>query len=337
MTTLKIADKDAGEAEEKPVSAGRRVPVKRILVTTVLLALIGGGSWYGWSTWTYHQTHVDTDDAQIEAHIAPVVPRAGGYVTEVLVEDNQRVNAGDPVVRIDTRDYDARIVQADAALSNAEAAVSVARANLEAAKTMVVKDEADRKRLAVLREKDEVSQQQFDAVSAAHDAAVAQQTAASRQIVAAEAQVAQKRADIEYAKLQKTYTVVPAPVSGMVSKKSIEVGQFVQSGQSLMAIVDDTRPWIVANYKETQLASMRIGQPVDIEVDAYPGTVFHGKVASMAGATGAKFSLLPPDNASGNFVKVVQRVPVKIELTDPADPAHPLRAGMSVVATVIVH
>lgn len=336
MTTSN--ESEAMDEQEPVITAPRRgrISVKRIVVVAILV----GGAIFGTKTGldlrTHHLEFIDTDDAQVDANIAPVLSRVAGYVTEVKVGDNQLVMAGDPVVTIDTRDFDMKITQADAALANAEAAVSVVKANLVAAHTAVVKSEADRKRLVVLREKDEISQQQLDAVEAAHDSAVAQETAASRQIVAAEAQVAQKKADLEFAKLQRSYTVVTAPRRGTIAKKGVEVGQFVQAGQALMAVVDDSEPWVVANYKETQLHDMHAGQPVEIEVDAYPGFLFFGTVESLSGATGAKFALLPPDNASGNFVKVVQRVPVRIALKGAGDPKHPLRAGMSVKATVDV-
>ena len=153
-------------------------------------------------------------------------------------------------------------------------------------------------------------------------------------VSAAEAEVGQKKADLEFAELQLSYASVLAPSSGTVSKKSVEVGEFVQAGQPLLAIVEDTDAWVVANFKETQLKKMRVGQSVDIEVDAYPKVIFHGRVESISAATGAKFALLPPDNATGNFTKVVQRVPVKIVLADRPDPLRPLRAGMSVNAIV---
>jgi membrane fusion protein, multidrug efflux system len=164
--------------------------------------------------------------------------------------------------------------------------------------------------------------------------------AATRQVAAAQAQVAQHQAALEAARLQLSYAVIKAPVAGFVSKKNVEVGQFVQAGQPLMAIVQQgNNPndvWVSANFKETQLAKMHPGQTAEIEVDAYPGVTFHGRVESLAAATGARFSLLPPDNATGNFTKVVQRVPVKIVLDEPPPADRPLSLGMSVVPTVHV-
>jgi membrane fusion protein (multidrug efflux system) len=160
--------------------------------------------------------------------------------------------------------------------------------------------------------------------------------AQSEQASAAAARIAQKQADLDLAKLQLSYATVTAPGSGWVTRKSVEVGQLVQAGQPLLAIVSEGQPWVVANFKETQLKKMRVGQPAIVTVDAYPKRELHGHVDSIAAATGARFALLPPDNATGNFTKVVQRVPVKIVFDEPPDPEHRLRAGMSVTAIVDV-
>jgi membrane fusion protein (multidrug efflux system) len=264
----------------------------------------------------------------------------------------------------------AAVLNAQAAVSVAEAAVSSARAtaasararisgsqaDVTAARTRQEQTAADLARYQALYSKEEVSRQQYEAARATADAArasaqsagagtesarataesaAAQVEAAERQVGAAQAQVAQHQATLEAARLQLSYATIKAPVSGTVSKKSVEVGQLVQAGQPLLAIVQGHDAWVTANFKETQLSRMHPGQPVEIEVDAYPGVTFHGKVESLAPATGARFSLLPPDNATGNFTKVVQRVPVKIAFTDPQDPKHPLRVGMN--TTVIVN
>ncbi|HEV8579212.1 MAG TPA: HlyD family secretion protein [Thermoanaerobaculia bacterium] len=365
-------------AEPAPaVKAKRRVP-RKVVVLTILALLVVVGGILGYRTIVFYEHHATTDDAQIDSHIDPVLPRVSGYVAEVLVKDNQPVRAGDVLVRIDPRDLQAKLDQEQAALLNAEAAVAVARAavagtqanvasarakasssqaDLAAARTRQQQTAADLARYKALYAKEEVSQQQYDAASAAADAAraaveaagataqssranieamSAQLAAAQRQVEAAEAQVAQHRATLEAARLQLSYAVVTAPVSGIVSKKAVEVGQFVQAGQPLLAVVQGHDTWVTANFKETQLAKMHPGQPVEIEVDAYPGRTFHGRVESLAAATGARFSLLPPDNATGNFTKVVQRVPVKIVFTDEPDTSRPLRVGMNVSVVVDV-
>jgi membrane fusion protein (multidrug efflux system) len=255
-------------------------------------------------------------------------------VTEVDVRDNENVRAGQLLLRIDTRDLQAKADTAQGALENARAQVSIARANVASARTARIKADQDLVRYRALRRKEEISQQQFDAARAAADAARSQVEAALQQVQAASAQVAQKRADLDWARLQLSYATVTAPASGIVSKKDVEVGQLVAAGQPLMAIVEGSEVWVVANFKETQLRKMRVGQKAEFTVDAYPKKEFRGRVDSFSAATGAKFSLLPPDNATGNFTKVVQRIPVKIVPTDPPDARYPLRAGMSVNAIV---
>jgi membrane fusion protein (multidrug efflux system) len=263
----------------------------------------------------------------------------------------------------------AALLNAEAAVAVAQAAVANARAlasgsaakvasnqaDVVAARSRASQAAADLARYKSLVAKEEISQQQYDAARAAAESASAnadaarattessratvqsagaQIQAATRQVEAAEAQVAQHRAALEAARLQLSYVVLKAPVAGIVSKKNVEVGQFVQAGQPLLAIVQGNDVWVSANFKETQLAKMHPGQAAEIEVDAYPNVTFKGRVESLAAATGARFSLLPPDNATGNFTKVVQRIPVKIVFTEPADPRHPLRVGMNVNVTV---
>jgi membrane fusion protein, multidrug efflux system len=308
--------------------------VRRTISLSILVLVILAGVAFGIKEITFYRHHAETDDAQIEGHIDPVLPKVSGYVTEVLVDDNQKIAAGQVIVRIDPRDLQAKVDTARAALENSRAKVAVAQANVSSARTESVRTASDLGRYRTLREKEEVSQQQYDAAKAAADSTAAGVSASEKGVTAAQADVSQKKADLDYALLQLSYATVTAPASGLVSKKNVEVGQFVQAGQPLLAIVEDAETWVVANFKETQLKKMHVGQSVEIEVDAYPKKVFHGRVDSLAAATGAKFALLPPDNATGNFTKVVQRVPVKIVFTEPPDPTWPLRAGMSVNAIV---
>jgi membrane fusion protein (multidrug efflux system) len=317
-----------------PASVEPKSRKRRPLLLGVLGLLLLAGILFGVKTILFYAHHAETDDAQVDGHIAPVLPKVSGYVTQVLVDDNQRVQAGQVVLQIDDRDLKSKVDTAAAAVDNEVAAVAVARANVTAARTTAGKTSADVARYGVLRQKEEVSAQQYDAARAASEAAAAQVEAAVRGVAAAEAKVAQKRADLDYAKLQLSYATVTSPATGVVSRKSVEVGQNVQVGQPLFAVVAEVQPWVIANFKETQLKKMRVGQPAILEIDAYPKVEFHGKVDSFSPATGAKFALLPPDNATGNFTKVIQRVPVKIVFTDKPDPNRPLRAGMSVNAIV---
>ena len=314
---------------ERPRNRLRRMATIGAVTVGVLAAVV-----WGIQTLVFYAHHAVTDDAQIEGHVFPVVPKVAGYVTEVHVVDNQRVDAGQLLVKIDARDYEARVERARAALESSKAAVAVARANVQAAATKRGMTAADLRRYSALLQKKEMAPQEFDAARAAADSAAAELEASNRQVSAAEAEVAQRSAELETVKLDLSYATLVSPSVGRVTKKNVEVGQYVQAGQALLAVVADEAPWVVANFKETQLAGVHRGEKVEITVDAYAGKVFHGTVDSLAAATGARFALLPPDNATGNFVKVVQRIPVKILIDDPADPDHPLRIGMNVNATI---
>jgi membrane fusion protein (multidrug efflux system) len=374
----------------------------------------------------YYHNRVSTDDAEVDGHIVPIAAKIYGDITEVLVNDNQAVKAGQVLVRIDPRDYQARVDQAKAALALAEsqakaaevgvpltrettrsytssadaqlasaladydraksayekdstAELAFARANVDARQADNDRAQADLARMKPLVQKAEISQQQFDAYQAGARVAESTLAAAKDQLASAEreaeiskaamfaakakvdqaragveqaranhkqvpikqadaaaaaAAVAQAKASLEAAELQLSYTTVVAPVDSVVTKKSVEVGQIVQPGQSLLVLIPLQDIWVTANFKETQLAKVRPGQEAEIHVDMY-GETFPGHVDSIAGATGARLSLLPPENATGNFVKVVERIPVKI-LVDPIPPDKAvLRPGMNVDATII--
>lgn len=392
----------------------------RIIVIGALVVVLAGIA--GW----WHYSGIEsTDDAQIDGHIHQVASRAPGTVLEVAVRENQRVKAGQVLVRIDPRDYEVALARARADLAdarstadaarvnvpiaaattsgqfsaakarvgNAEAGIAAAAREVDAAKASLAAAEArlkqltveaqraarDRDRLKPLFEKDEVSRQQYDAaVTGAEAAAAAAESATAavsqaRQNVAlaearqqqsegalataradlqgaatapeqvsatrsrassAEARVQMAEAAVKQAELMLSYTTVKAPVDGVIGRKSVEIGQVVQAGQPLFAVVSLDDLWVTANFKETQLAHMRPGQGADVEVDAFGGRDFKAHVDSVGAATGARFSLLPSENATGNFVKVVQRLPVKIVFDPGQDPEHLLRPGMSVNATV---
>ena len=306
---------------------------------------------YGVRALGYARAHVGTDDAQVEGHITPVLARVGGYVVGVHVVDNQRVREGAPLIEIDDRDLTARLRQAEADLAEALSdagptgqSAADRRAAEAAVRQSIAEDNrarADLARYRVLSNEGVLAPTDLDAAVAAAattDAALAaarnRVTAAEARARAADSRVAAARAARDEAALQLGYARITAPEEGVVSKKSVEVGQLVQPGQALMAVVPLDSVWVVANLKETQLEHLRPGQPAEVRADAYPGRVFHGHVESLSPATGAKFSLLPPDNATGNFVKVVQRVPVRIALDGPNDAAQPLRPGMSVRVAV---
>src|SRR6266550_908037 len=312
---------------------------------------------------SYGRSHQSTDNAQVDGHIVPVLAKVGGYVKTVNVSENDHVNSGQLLVQLDDADYVVRLQQAQADLAAAEATAggggfsgqaqsqvqsaagqrAALDAQIGAARANANKADQDLARARELAAKQIISNQQLDAAQATAAVAQANLLAAERQAAAAggtvntaeagvrvaNARTLAARAAAENAQLQLDYTRITAPASGEVSRKQVEVGQLVAPGQPLMSIVADTGVWVTANFKETQLAKIRPGQPVEFEIDAYGGCVAEGKVASVSGATGAKFALLPPDNATGNFTKVVQRVPVRIAVTKPCAGNHPLRPGLS--------
>ena len=303
----------------------------RIIIAAVVIAvaLIWGGKAL------YHSfLYVETDNAQIEGDVYSVISRIPGKVQEVLANDNQQVHKGDTLIRLEVADYEVRRDIAAAAVESARASVIAAEANAGAASATERKLNLDLRRNSTLRGQDVISQAEFDAIRAGAEASSAQHSSTVGQQKAAAAQLRLKEAELRNAELQLTYTNIIAPASGHISKKNIEPGQYVAPGQQLIALVGSSDLWVVANFKETQLEKIRPGLPVTIRVDAYPDKEFKGKVESLSSGTGAKFSLLPPDNASGNFIKVTQRVPVKIVFTEKPDKNHQLAAGMNVVVDI---
>jgi membrane fusion protein, multidrug efflux system len=322
-------------AEKNPSgkeSAKAKSPLRMVIIgLLVAVSLIWGGSKL------YHSfLYVETDNAQIEGDIYPVISRIPGKVQEVLVKSNQKVNAGDTLIILDPSDYEVKRDMAEAALQNARASVSAAGATASAAAATERKLSADLRRNRSLRQQDVISQAEFDAVQAGEESSRAQLAAAASQHSAAEAQVKLKEAELRNAELQLSYTTITAPASGHIAKKNVQSGQYVSPGQQLIALMGSNELTVTANFKETQLDKIAPGLPVVIKVDAYPGKEFKGKVESLSSGTGAQFALLPPDNASGNFVKVTQRIPVKIIFTEKPDKSRPLSAGMNVVVEVKV-
>lgn len=316
--------------EKTPLKASKPVRIIIVVIAIATAVIWGGGRLY------HSFLYVETDNAQIEGDVYPVISRIPGKVQDVLVDDNRIVKKGETLIRLEAADYEVRRDIASAALQTARASVLAAEANANAAAATERKLNADLGRNNNLRRQDVVSQAEFDAVRAGADAAKAQYASATSQRGAAVAQVKMREAELRNAELQLSYTTITAPASGHISRKSVQPGQYVAPGQQLIAIVGSNKLWIVANFKETQLQKITPGLPVIIHVDAYPDREFKGKIESISSGTGAKFSLLPPDNASGNFIKVAQRVPVKIVFTETTDKAQQLAAGMNVVVEVKV-
>ena len=381
-----------------PAAPAKKRPILPIVLG--VLALLGG--YWGYSKYSFGQHHEETDDAQFEGSISPIIPRIGGYVTKVKVVDNQLVKAGDTLVTLDDRDLRIKLQQAEAALltaqanskateavvrsagegtktfaansatatagiSTTQAAIATAQANVDAAKVRVWKTTQDYNRYQALYGLQSATKQQLEAVQADKEGAEAtlvvaqkqlesartqltvterqaqaaqqQQTASAAQTdataqntVIAQATVKQRQADVDFAKLQLSYTVITAPANGKISRKNVQVGQQIGQGQNLCSIVSGNEIWVVANFKETQLTRVHEGQSVDLVADAFKDVILKGKIQSIQDATGARFALLPPDNASGNFVKVVQRIPVKIILDEV--PKIAIKPGMNVHTTI---
>lgn len=311
--------------------------------------------------------HVSTDDAYTDGHVATVAPNLAAYVAVVRVTDNQRVKAGDVLVELVAQEYIIARDRAVAALALAEAQLAAAKSNLTIARTSypaqfaaaraqrdsaranLAKADADLRRQEAV-DRRATTKQQIDQAAAAQQvaaAALAEREADVRtaalvpenlsvmdaQVKQLAAQVALAKADLDRAELNLSYTKILAPADGWVTRRAVEQGNFVQPGQALMTIVTPD-VWVTANFKESQLANMRPGQTVSIRLDAYPDMGLTGKVDSMQMGSGARFSAFPAENATGNFVKILQRIPVKIVITDGLDPDRPLAVGLSATPTV---
>jgi membrane fusion protein, multidrug efflux system len=335
-------------------------PFRRILMATAAAVLLAGAVWGGDYYWTVGRFLVSTDDAYVKADNTTIAPKVSGYLTEVLVGDNERIKAGQVLARIDDRDFKVALDQSKADVAAAEAAINSKKAQLDvqqaviaAAKATIEVDTAtktfanqENKRytdLAATGYGSVQNAQQAQSRNAGAEAAILRDTAnlasAEKQvellkaeIVQATAAAARASAIQRQAELNLSYTTITAPIDGVVGNRTLRVGQFVQAGTQLMSLVPANGAYVVANYKETQLTHVAQGQAVDIEVDMFPGKVVHGHVDSLAPASGQEFALLPPDNATGNFTKVVQRIPVKITIDQ--NPSVDLRPGMSVIPTI---
>jgi len=353
---------DPAVSDSSVGSHGRRSGIKRTLLAAAALGVIAGAAYYGHGYWTIGRFQVSTDDAYVKADSTTVAPKISGYLADVLVSDNETVKAGQPLARIDDRDFKTALDQAKADVAAAEATVNAKQASLDiqqstiaAARATLDVDKANEtfaeqnsKRYANLASSGyapvQTAQQAASAIAAAQATIVrdtATLEAATKQVDLLKAELAQAKASLtrdqaiqRQAELNLSYTTISAPVSGTIGNRTLRVGQYVQAGTQLMAVVPTTDAYIVANYKETQLTDVHAGQPVDIEVDMFPGRTYHGHVDSLSPASGQEFALLPPDNATGNFTKVVQRIPVKIILDGNASEKGDLRPGMSVQPSI---
>jgi membrane fusion protein (multidrug efflux system) len=350
-------------AGAKETTAGRRrLRLRSVLVAAGAIALLVVAGFYGDYYWTTGRFLVSTDDAYVQAHSVLISPKVSGYISEAPVDDNDTVKAGQVLARIDPRDYQTALDQARANVAAARASIDTLNQQIAQQKLVIEQDrqqvasdqaalvfsEQDYQRYTdlqktgygtVQRAQQAAADIQQKQAALQHDAAVV--AAAEKQIgvfegqlAQADATLAQQQAIEHQAEFNLSYTTITAPVDGTVGVRTLRVGEYVQAGTQLMAIAPLQAVYVVANYKETQLTDVRPGQPVTIDVDTFPGTTVHGHVDSLAPASGQEFALLPPDNATGNFTKIVQRIPVKINIDKNEPLLGRLRAGMSVEPTI---
>ena len=341
------ADRDGADhlpSTESERSSSSRFRRGRNLILVLILLVAAAVAVPGWR---YLSSYEDTDDAQVDGHIIAVSSRINGTIVGVYVVDTQPVREGQLLADIDPSDYVVAIEGARARLGQAQAQVESAKADYQTALSKVGEDDAtsakaeyDVPRLKILAAKGAARTEDYQeslriakVARATVDADRASANAALKNIASRQAAVKQAQADVDQAVLNYSYTKISAPMSGVIGKKSVEPGQRVQPGESLLAVVPLDDVWVTANFKEDQLRRMQPGQPVDIHVDAL-GRTFKGFVDGLGSASGERFSLLPPENATGNYVKVVQRIPVRIDLAPGQNVNHRLVPGMSVESTV---
>jgi membrane fusion protein (multidrug efflux system) len=335
--------------------------LKRGILGLALLGATVAAADYGYRYWVTGQYLVSTDDAYVKADYTTIAPKVSGYLAQVLVRDNQPVKAGDVLARIDDRDYRTALAQAradvaaaEASVRNLDAQIVQQQAMIEQAKATIVSTAAslkfataDAERYRDLMKTAAGTTQQAQHSEATRDQAAAQLQRDQAGLLAEQGKVAvlttaraqadaqrdRAQAMLQQAELNLSYTTITAPVAGTVGARSLRLGQYVSAGTQLMAVVPLDAAYIVANFKETQLTHVRDGQPVEVTIDSFPDSTIRGHVDSLSPASGLEFALLPPDNATGNFTKIVQRIPVRIVLDDPALSGL-LRAGMSVEPTI---
>jgi membrane fusion protein (multidrug efflux system) len=332
-----------GPGQKSGTSGGspwyRRV-TKRVVLLVLLVLAVGAVSLFAWN---YLQSYESTDDAQIDGRIDPLSSRINGTVIRVHADDNDRVKAGELLVEIDPRDYQVAVAQARARLELAVAQVASAQQDYAAAQANIREDDADNfraqreaRRFATLLEQHVVAQNEYDqyiAIARVDTAKVdsAREAAGSalKTIAARQADADAAKAGLDQALLNLSYTKIYAPANGIVGRRTVELGSRIEPGQTLMFVTETDEIWVTADFKETQLARMHRGEKVSIHVDTF-GRNYNGYVRNLPGASGDRFSLLPAENATGNYVKVVQRLPVRIEFDRAQDPEHLLHPGMSV-------
>jgi membrane fusion protein (multidrug efflux system) len=331
-----------------------------IILGLIALLVVIAGIYYFTGYFLRNKHFLETNDAQVESYINPISARTGGYIRNVLFEEHQEVKAGDTLVILDDKENRQRLTEAEAAvddsraqlivleagISSAQTATLVNKDQIDGAKARLVLQQADIKRYKSLIKEEAVTGSDLESVQSRYDVSLSDYSAAENNLKTSYARIVElksrrallaadlkkKIAELELARINFGYTTIVAPYAGRVGKKAILEGQQIQPGQPLVSIVNEKDKWVTANFKETQVYGMYIGQPVEIRVDAIDDKVYKGTIEAISASTGAKFSLLPPDNSTGNFVKIVQRVPVKIRFT--SSDISPVKAGMNVFVSV---
>ena len=352
-------DKENEEVEEHKYKSKRR-QLNIILNTISVLLALGGIAWASHFFFRYYRYEI-TNDAIVDQYITPINARVSGYIKTIRFTEHQFVHAGDTLLIIDDREYRIKQMDAEAALMDANNSASVAssgivtasanvdvsESNIEEVKARIWKLEQDVNRYKNLLDAEAVSQQQYDQIKSEYDAQKAHLNAllkqkealksmsveVSKRLGNAQANILRRQADLDMANLNLSYTVIVAPYDGYVGRRTLEEGQLVQVGQTITSLIKDDRKWVTANYLEKQIGNIYIGQEVRIKVDAISNKTFLGRVTAISEATGSKFSMLPTDNSAGNFVKIQQRIPVRIDFENIAsEDMQKLRAGMMVTA-----
>ncbi len=335
----------------------RRNRTFHILITIIACALVISGVILGIWFYVFNRNHEETNDAQVEQYVTPIMSRITGYVQEVRFNENQFVHKGDTLVVIDNREYKSKLNVALADVQNAQqnsvvaqrnavttaSATAINESQLDGAKSNLWKTKLEYERYKALVKDEAATSQQLEKVKADYEAAQAHfeemknrihsatlsTSVAEANVPTTQTNIASKQAVADNAALFLSYTIITAPYDGWVGKRTLQPGQLVKEGQSLLSIVSKEK-WITANFKETQLQYLTVGQDVEIKADAVSDKTFIGTITSLSPASGARFSLLPPDNATGNFVKIEQRIPVRIQLKDNDKQTDFLRAGMNI-------
>ena len=332
----------------------------RLLTVSAVIIMISGAIYFG-SYLIRSSESEETNDAQVESYINPVSARASGYITNVRFEEHQEVKKGDTLVILDNQEYTFKVHEAeailedayaqtqvlDAAINVAETVILVSKNQISSAKARLWQQKQDNVRFQKLLSDEAVTGQEYEQVKTRYDVAESDFNATQNALLGnlskirelktrralLNADIKRKQALLDLAKINLKYTVITSPYSGKTGRKTILEGQQVQLGQPLVSIVNENQKWITANFKETQMSNMHVGSAVKITVDAFSGKTYDGKIEAIAASTGSRFSLLPADNSTGNFVKIIQRIPVKIVFTNDKDIAE-VTSGMNVTVTV---